>query len=633
VSRRVNPTVIQHLRRDLEALLATTYGFVEKSENAASQEESKYWLRRAHDAQRRDRLQDAKGFIERNEDSLLSYFANGTDIDPTQIDPIVTPVVTQQHADLWTYASLTWSVPVSQGYGRRTKFIVRDRFNDKVMAIFALGDPVIGLGARDKEIGWTKEQRHKRLYNIYDAFVLGAVEPYRQLLVGKLAALLAISNETRNYLTNKYTGATTVIRGESKNPTPVLITTSSALGRSSVYNRLTYGHEKAFYSVGYTTGFGHFQISEEMFQQLVLLTQASGKGQVGEFGKGANYRFRVIRHALTELGLPADGLRHGVKREVFLAPVATNWKEFLRGETDTIAPKHMPIEEVSHYFRERWAIPRAQRKPDYLNWKRENMRLSNELPDANIQYSLTDAFGSATLLPERTTRTWSIDDVAVVESPEILPVNGTTISGAQSSGTATVSQLEFEKTRITLHHTKWENGEQDIQAVDRHDSPPNTDSLIRRLRIGIYPSPLHEHLNFMELRVAAPGENGRATVKKLSQSDLERLLGHPLDHYFPRSKRIILGTRAELFRDDSRRRTELCLAYPNTDNQIPVLVWTVTRLFALTHASQHEETSQTKRPRTRNSTMARKRKRRPPGKKSKGSSRAHKKPVVKKRSK
>jgi len=576
----------------METLLAATDGFVQKSESATSQEESKYWLRRAHDAQRRDRLQDAKEFIERNEDSLLPYFANGTDIDPTRIDPIVTPVVTQQHADLWTYASLTWSVPVSQGYGRRTKFIVRDRFNDKVMAIFALGDPVIGLGARDKEIGWTVEQRHKRLYNIYDAFVLGAVEPYRQLLVGKLAALLAISNETRNYLTTKYTGATTVIRGESKNPTPVLIATSSALGRSSVYNRLTYGNEKAFFPVGYTSGFGHFHISEEMFQQLVLLTQASGKGQAGEFGKGANYRFRVIRHALTELGLPAAGLRHGVKREVFLAPVATNWKEYLRGETDIIAPKNMPIEEVGHYFRQRWAVPRAQRKPDYLNWKRENMRLSNELPNANIQYSLTDAFGSATLLPERTTSTWSIDDVAVVESPEILPVNGTTISGAQSSGTATVSQLEFEKTRITLHHTKWENGEQDIQAVDRHDSPPNTDSLIRRLRIGVYPSPLHEHLNFMELRVAAPGENGRATVKKLSQSDLERLLGHPLDHYFPRSKRIVLGTRAELFRDDSRRRTELCLAYPNTDNQIPVLVWTVTRLFALLNAQHHKSDAQ-----------------------------------------
>jgi hypothetical protein len=293
----------------------------------------------------------------------------------------------------------------------------------------------------------------------------------------------------------------------------------------------------------------------------------------------------------------------------------------------------MPIEEVSNYFRQRWAIPRAQRKPDYLNWKRENMRLSKELPNANIQYSLTDAFGTATLLPERATSTWSIDDLVVVESPETLSVNGTTISGAQCSGIATVSQLEFGNTHITLHHTRWKNGEQDIQAVDHHNSPPSTDSLIRRLRIGIYRSPLHEHLNFIELRVAVPGMGNRATVKKLSRSDLERLLGHPLDHYFPRSKRIILGTRAELFRDDSRRQAELCVAYPDTDNQIPVLVWTVTRLFALIHASQHEKTSQTKKPRTRSSTMARKKNRRPLGKKPKVSSRVRKKPVAKKRSK
>jgi hypothetical protein len=348
-----------------------------------------------------------------------------------------------------------------------------------------------------------------------------------------------------------------------------------------------------------------------MFQQLVLLTQASGKGQVGEFGKGANYRFRVIRHALTELGLPADGLRHGVKREVFLAPVATNWKEFLRGETDTIAPKHMPIEEVSNYFRERWAIPRAQRKPDYLNWKRENMRLSNELPNANIQYSLTDAFGTATLLPGANTNTWSIDDATITESLDVLSVSGKTVTGEQSTGTSMASQIALGKNLITVHYTKWANGEQDVQAVDRHDSPSTTDSLIRRLRIGIYQSPLHENLNFMELRVAVAGQDGRATIKRLSRSHLEQLLGQSLDHYFPRSKRIVLGTRAELFRDESGRRNELCVAYPNTDNQVPVLVWTVTRLFTLLNVQHIKSAAQNPKAPTRRAKSAQRRSRRP----------------------
>ncbi len=70
------------------------------------------------------------------------------------------------------YASLTWSVPVSNGYGRRMRFLVFDASNDKLMGLLALGDPVYNLRVRDQWIGWSVEQKNARLWHVMDAYVL-----------------------------------------------------------------------------------------------------------------------------------------------------------------------------------------------------------------------------------------------------------------------------------------------------------------------------------------------------------------------------------------------------------------------------------------------------------------------------
>jgi hypothetical protein len=197
--------------------------------------------------------------------------------------------------------------------------------NDKLIGIFALGDPVFNLTARDSVIGWNSTQRQSRLYNVLDAFVMGAVEPYRQLLGGKLIALCALSDPVIQYLSHKYDGKVTVIQNEQKISRPVLITTTSALGRSSVYNRLTFQHQKAYSSVGHTLGFGHFQFSDDLFADLASLVNSDNGFRSNEYGQGPNWKMRTIRSALEELGLNGDLLKHGLRREVFLAPLAKNW--------------------------------------------------------------------------------------------------------------------------------------------------------------------------------------------------------------------------------------------------------------------------------------------------------------------
>jgi hypothetical protein len=240
----------------------------------------------------------------------------------------------------------------------------------------------------------------------------------------------------------------------------------------------------------------------------------------------------------------------------------------------------MPTDDIAEYYRQRWAIPRSTRRHDFRDWRKENMRLSNELPNTNIQYSLATAFDTARLIPAASSSSWSVSDVSVSQVSLLTRRTGVTISGATSDGDSRDTEVATGKFKLTLTETTWDNGERDIQATDRHDSPAIVDSLIRRLRIGIYDSPLQDQLSYMELRLARPGTNGRATITKTSPAEIENVLGKPLDELLPRSMGIIVGTRAELFRDDSRRRNELCAVFPKSDAQTPVRIWVVTRLLS-----------------------------------------------------
>jgi hypothetical protein len=375
-------TVQDKLRRQILDELATAGFVMQDGLILPPSGEPKEVARRLHEPQRRAALEEAREFIIAREADLLDYFADGTEVDPRTLDPLVRPVATSLDAEVFRFASLHWAVPVSQGYGRRNRFLIWDQANGKLIGIFALADPVFNLGARDQLIGWDQAQRQERLYNIFDAYVLGAIEPYRQLLGGKLAALCTVSDEVITCLEDKYRDTTTVILEKIKPSRPVLITTSSALGRSSVYNRIAVDGRLMFQPIGYSEGFGHFQFSEPLFRELAALTRMPGAERENAYGHGPNWKFRTIRKALQQLGLPGDLLRHGIRRQLFIAPVAHNWAEYLRGETNIIEPSTQPLEHLAAYFRDRWAISRAERRPTYKNWNHDDMRLTPQLPNA-----------------------------------------------------------------------------------------------------------------------------------------------------------------------------------------------------------------------------------------------------------
>jgi hypothetical protein len=324
---------------------------------------SKDNVRRLYGQLRIERLQRTTQRLLADEDKLLTCFASGADVRVKAIHPCLLPVNTEETTDLFHYASLLWSVPVSAGYGRRMRFLVLDESNGKLVGLFALGDPVYNLRVRDQWIGWGVQQKNERLYHVMDAFVLGAVPPYSYLLGGKLVAMLTTCDEVREEFAKKYSNKVSVIRGAVRDPHLVLITTTSALGRSSIYNRISFDGRKAFISLGFTEGWGHFHFADGTFEQIKAYLRQSGDPVVEryKYGGGPNWRFRVVKRCLARLGLSADLLYHGIKREVFAVPLARNAREFLRGENPEPLYYSMPMKQLFDHFKERWLLSRAER--------------------------------------------------------------------------------------------------------------------------------------------------------------------------------------------------------------------------------------------------------------------------------
>lgn len=364
-----------HIKTELLAHLQTM-GFSLNRENPNPPCQNKDILRSLHYAQRQERLRKEQDFINKTWTKLSKYFADGREISPDRISPRVELIEgTEWKRELFRLATLGWSVPVSNGYGRRMRFLIWDDYNGKLIGIMALGDPVFNLKVRDDLIGWGVQERKERLVHVMDAYVLGAVPPYNYILGGKLVACLIRTREVVETFSLRYGDKCGIISKKNKNAKLVLVTTTSALGRSSVYNRLKLGGQSYLEPIGYTQGWGHFHISDHIFNLMREYLDSIGDNyaQSYTYGNGPNWRIRVIKRCIYRLGLDPNILKHGIKRQVFACRLATNAFEFLAGIDDTpIYDSLLSVEEVSELARERWLIPRSCRRPEYLGWNKEH---------------------------------------------------------------------------------------------------------------------------------------------------------------------------------------------------------------------------------------------------------------------
>jgi hypothetical protein len=368
-----------NLRNDVIANLEKQ-GFKYKNGKLRFYKPTKTRLRKLNSLAREHILAENEWLIKENEKEFIENFiADGSDIIPSEIKPQLIRVKSDEESLLFRWIKLHWSIPISAGYGRRLRYIVKDKSTDKVIGIFGLADPVFALKDRDNYIGWDQKTKINNLKCIMDGFVIGAVPPYSNLLGGKLIASLASSDRVYRDFRDKYYNTKALISGKRFKKNIALITTTSAYGKSSMYDRIKIPDGSAYLHAGWTSGSGEFQFLNGTYQKLFAvssLLKASGKKK--SWGTGVRNRRVVVREALKNIGLSGDLLYHGIKREVFIAPFGSNWKEYITGEDKRLRLfKKNSVRDISDYMLNRWIIPRSERDNTYLSFNNKEYSLAS----------------------------------------------------------------------------------------------------------------------------------------------------------------------------------------------------------------------------------------------------------------
>lgn len=379
------PDPAQALRERVFAHLRDQGFHVKDGAVLAPVQTDKDHLRRLHAEAVAANRERARKTLARQEHRLVARLASGSEIDPQRVRPALILVDDFRSLDshMWRWCALHWSIPVSSGYGRRLRFLVVDEAHDhRIMGLIGLADPVYALKARDAAIGWSPQQRRERLACVMDAFVLGAVPPYSHLLAGKLMALLATSREVRDAFAERYGHKKTRIAERDPDAQLALVTTASALGRSSVYNRLHDPDRRlAFRPVGYTAGSGDFHFSGEIYDELAAFAAAhTPEGHTYRHANwgGTSFRNRreVLGRAFEALGLNPKKMRlHGVRRQIFLAPLAANYDRWLRRQDDQLDWLTPPAAELGQWWKHRWALTRAASTTQWQSFDPSSWRL------------------------------------------------------------------------------------------------------------------------------------------------------------------------------------------------------------------------------------------------------------------
>ncbi|MCB9423352.1 MAG: DUF4338 domain-containing protein [Ardenticatenaceae bacterium] len=335
--------------------------------NLVLPDDDKDTIRSLHASSRQIELENSQEWIKKALEKYQNFFASGVELTPKKIKPLLILVTEKWQHDLFRLARYTWALPYSQGFGRRMRYLIIDDCNEKLIGIFALQSPPIGFPARDKLFDYPEGRKTELVNQTMDIHTLGALPPYGRLLGGKLAALATISNEVRQDYKAKYSGRITEMEKRELPANLVALTTTSAFGRSSIYNRLKYNGEVVAKSIGYTEGFGSFHLMK-LYPLFKEYLESEGVDIKGGYGTGPRRKWQIMRSALESLDLPGDLLNHGVKREAFLFPLVHNLKDYLEGKEDEPEYRNLPFAELVEYWRERWLLPRSTRVDGWHKW-------------------------------------------------------------------------------------------------------------------------------------------------------------------------------------------------------------------------------------------------------------------------
>lgn len=307
-------------------------------------------------------------------EDAVRHCPDGSSIDPRKIDLEIRMLprgATGREAALFRWWNMMWwSMPYQPSYGRRLRYFLWDRHHDAPFGLVVMQSPLLRMAARDLYTGIKAGGAELHANMSMSAQRVGAIPPYNMLIGGKMAALSLVCNEVRAEYAVRYGGKRTVMAGRTIDPHLLFVTTTSAFGRSSMYDRLTYRGRPAGTMVGWTRGSGTFHLPDDAVRGLYgVLEKRRGVRTTATYGNGPSAKMRLCREALSILGLRGMQV-HGLKRAVYLFEAASNVRDVISSGAEP-AWYDRQLADAAGWWMERWCRGRAARRDD---WKRFRAR-------------------------------------------------------------------------------------------------------------------------------------------------------------------------------------------------------------------------------------------------------------------
>jgi len=265
-------------------------------------------------------LSQQREFIRRVETSLGDLpFINGRQLKIERIQPDVHICKTPYDFAIHRYCRLMQTVPSGPRVGRRIAVLIYDlgQQSPALMGALMLASPLYSVRARDEFLGWNRSMRIKNfgLKRTMDASLCMALPPYNQLLVGKLVAMLAVSESLSKEFERRYRSKL------------LAVATTCATGlHCPIFNRIMIRSGGLYRRIGETTGYTGMIFSEK------TVTAARGLIKNHRLAKNCSMwnTTRILKTALTYCGLRAAPLfQVGNRKGVYIALLDTRSRERL----------------------------------------------------------------------------------------------------------------------------------------------------------------------------------------------------------------------------------------------------------------------------------------------------------------
>lgn len=369
----------KNLKNDLLAALEKQGFLVSKNKELKLNIESKDEIKKLQLMSKKETLDKHKNFILCTKNLVKKFTINGGELNPFNIKLELREVEKNTLEEkLFRWWNLVWwSMPYQQPYGRQMRFLLWDKTHDAPFGLIALQSPILKQSVRDKALKIPNDNLDYWVNRSMYAQRVGALPPYNELLGGKMVALTLASNEIRQAYKKKYNDYTTIMRGRHIESELLFITTTSAFGKSSLYNRLKYEDDLIAERLGYTQGYGSFQINDSLYKRLIEFLELIGENTGRSYGSGPSKKLKLINLACRKLELP-NFTYHGVKREYYSFPYVRNLQEVINIGANPVW-KNYTFNDIFMFWKKRWLLKRA------LNNQKWRVYDANEFIDSIIK--------------------------------------------------------------------------------------------------------------------------------------------------------------------------------------------------------------------------------------------------------